>query len=400
MDRRTDPGALTSPPTAGSRFVFELADERDDGALRELLRQTPLGGSIQTTLRREPNYFDGAATEGPFHQVLVARDTQRQCLAGMATRSVRRRFVDGRPVDVGYLGGLRLRPDVRNGTILARGFRALRQLHADERAPFYLTSITAGNEAALNSLARPRADLPAYVPLGRYHTFFLSTRTKRSMATSRVLRSLKRVGSSAGPLEVRELKRDELPQWLDFLRREGAKRQFFPALDESDFSPSAAATYRGLDVERIVVALRDGRIVGTVAPWDQAAYKQSVIERYEGPWRWGRHVYNLAGRVFGWPRFPPAGGTLDCLTLALPVVSDSDPVVWTQLLDAVRRSPVAAGRECLMTGLSEFDPLASFIRLDTLHTYVTQIYLVTWDDPQPLAERFAGRDFYLELGCL
>ncbi|HND51921.1 MAG TPA: hypothetical protein PLV92_05975, partial [Pirellulaceae bacterium] len=67
--------------------MFELADERDDAALRELLRQTPLGGSIQSTLRREPNYFDGAATEGPFHQVLVARDAQRQRLAGMATRS-------------------------------------------------------------------------------------------------------------------------------------------------------------------------------------------------------------------------------------------------------------------------------------------------------------------------
>ena len=176
-----DPTTADRPnSSSGGPCRFELARADDDAMLRDLLRNTPLGGAVRTTLRREPNYFTGSATEGPVHQVLVAREESSGEVVGTATRSVRERYVDGTPTPVGYLGGLRLLPRVRNRWVLARGFRALRELHADGRADFYLTTITEGNSRALESLLGGRAGLPHYHELGRYFTFVLGARGRRA----------------------------------------------------------------------------------------------------------------------------------------------------------------------------------------------------------------------------
>ncbi len=386
MDRGTHTGALTPAPPGGRRFVFELADERDDAALRALVSGTPLGGSIQTSLRREPDYFAGVATEGPFHQVLVAREWQSGAVVGMATRSVRSRFVEGIPAAVGYLGGLRLRPDVRKGSVLARGFQALRRLHDDGRTDVYLSLITEGNDAALEALTTERAGLPRYHYLGRYLTFILPARGE---------------GTARLPAEIRlrSLHDRELPQLLAFLETQGRDRLFFPCLQDRDIR-GPAATFRDLPLDHIVCAWRDDRIVGTLAGWDQSGFKQTVIERYRGPWNWGRHLYNAVATLAKWPRFPRPGEMLRSLTLALPVVADADPRVWQALLTGVRRLPAAGRNECLALGLFERDRLVPLARRSALHTYVTRLFAVCWNPDQVRPERFAGRDSYLELGCL
>ena len=372
--------------TRGHRLVFNLADHNDEAELRALVRETPLGGAIETTLRREPDYFDGAAVEGPFHQVIAARAGEAGPIVGMATRSVRMRYVDGEPLPVGYLGGLRLHPDVRNGLVLARGFRKLREIHEDGRTDFYLTTVTEGNRVAIESLTRGRVGLPTYHELGRYLTFMLPTRSWR-------------MPQAVAGLTVRPLAATELPQMLTFLNNEGSERTFFPYLTTDDFV-GAGSTYRGLSFEHILCAWRDGKIVGTLAGWDQLSFKQSIVERYHGHWKWSRHLYNLLARCAGLPRFPRPGDRLRSLTLALPVVADSDRVVWQALLREVRQLPVTRRNDSLALGLFERDPLVPFARRSSVYCYRTRLFIVCRDRDRVLPERFDGRNVYLELGCL
>lgn len=385
MDRGTDSRAALTVTRCG-RLVFDLAGPDDEAELRALVRTTPLGGAIETTLRREPNYFDGASVEGPFHQVIAARAGATLPIVGMATRSVRMRYVDGELLPVGYLGGLRLREDVRSGLVLARGFHKLRQLHEDGRTEFYLTTVTEGNRAAIEALTRGRAGLPEYHELGRYLTFILPTRSWRTPP------------STAG-LSVRSLTTSELPQLLTFLNREGRERQFFPCLTADDFL-GLASTYRELPFKQIICAWRDGQIVGTLAGWDQSAFKQSIIERYNGNWKWGRHIYNLFARGAGLPRFPRPGDRLRSLMLALPVVSSADHDVWRALLEEVRQLPVTRRNDSLAIGLFERDPLVPFVRRAAVHCYRTRLFIVCWDSDRVHPERFDGQNVYLELGCL
>lgn len=389
MDRKTDPGPAKA--IASSDLHFDLVDDSEESQLRKLLRDTPLGGDIEATLRREPHYFDGMVVEGPFHQVLAARRGQSDSAASnpivaMATRSVRMRYINGHSTPVGYLGGLRIRESARKGLVIARGFQKLKQLHEDGRTDFYLTTVTEGNTAAIEALTKGRAGLPNYHELGRYFTMILPTHTWN-------------VPHRDSTLQIRPLQENELPEFVAFLNREGQSRLFFPVLDECDFLKKTS-TYRDLSLEQILCAWRNGRITGTLAAWDQSAFKQSHVERYTGHWRWSRHLYNPLARCLCLPRFPAPGDRLRNVILALPVIENSDPAVWQQLLHQVRQLSVTKQNDSLALGLFEHDPLVPIARRSVVHCYKTRLYVVSWTPEKVKPQQFNGRNVYLELGCL
>ena len=86
---------------------FDVAQPEDDAQLRDVLAATPMDGHVRVSFRREPNFFAASVVEGPFRQTLVARDGD--LIAGIGCRSIRSRYVNGVPMPIGYLSGLRLR---------------------------------------------------------------------------------------------------------------------------------------------------------------------------------------------------------------------------------------------------------------------------------------------------
>jgi hypothetical protein len=104
------------------RFIFDVAGEGDDAELRSLFRNIPMHGAIRVAFEREPNFFTAAAIQGDFHQVGIVRERATQKIVGMGTRSVGRAFLNGRPSPLGYLCDLRLDPNYRAGTLVARGY--------------------------------------------------------------------------------------------------------------------------------------------------------------------------------------------------------------------------------------------------------------------------------------
>src|SRR6185436_9485087 len=104
-----------------SRLSFELATPDDDADLRRLLRENPIAGSISLSFEREPCYFDAAIVEGPFHQTIVARESDSGRVIAFGNRSVRPLFVNGQVQDIGYMSQLRVNPKYGKGLYLARG---------------------------------------------------------------------------------------------------------------------------------------------------------------------------------------------------------------------------------------------------------------------------------------
>ena len=99
------PRAVAADPhRSRPRFRFQPATASDDAELRRLLRRTPTDGNVRVTLRREPNFFQAAAVEGPEHHVLTVRDTHSGQLVGTGSASVRLRYVDRQPIPVDRIG--------------------------------------------------------------------------------------------------------------------------------------------------------------------------------------------------------------------------------------------------------------------------------------------------------
>jgi hypothetical protein len=370
-----------------SRFRFELAGPADDADLRHVLAATPMAGRIAVRFQREPSWFAGAVVDGRWRQVVACRDGETGGIIGFGCRSLRDVYLNGGPDTVGYLSSLRVLQEYRNRGLVARGYAFFRRLHQDGRAPFYLTTIAAGNDVALRVLTSGRAGLPAYHLAGSYHTLALA-----------LPRRPRRPALPPG-VSVRPARGEDLPAVLDFLAEAGPRRQFFPCYRGEDFL-AADGLLCGLGLDRVMLAERAGRLVGTLAGWDQHAYRQSVVEGYRGWLRWLRPLVNAAAWLRGLPGLPAPGGPLRYLTAALPVVAGDDSAVFTALLAALRRRCARGTWSHLLLGLHESDPLLRAAEPLASACYTTHLYLVCWQDGEPARAKLDARPPYLELGSL
>jgi len=98
---------------------FTLVDSSQEPQLRMLMRTVTMPGAIELANTREPDFFKGLCVEGTAHQVVTAVDNG--VVVGMGVRSVRPMFIDGVPMEFGYLSGLRSLPKfaARQGWLVA-----------------------------------------------------------------------------------------------------------------------------------------------------------------------------------------------------------------------------------------------------------------------------------------
>ena len=65
---------------------FALATEADEPAIRRMLRDNPMRGSIDVSFEREPGYFRGAALAGGDDETIVAYAEDELVCMGRCTR--------------------------------------------------------------------------------------------------------------------------------------------------------------------------------------------------------------------------------------------------------------------------------------------------------------------------
>jgi hypothetical protein len=348
-----------------SSLIFEVAGDGDDPALRRLLRENPLPGSISLSFEREPNYFNASVVEGPFHQTLVARESAGGEIIGVADRSVRPRFVDGSVRDVGYMSQLRVHSRYGRGLYLGRGlgqgFKAYRELDADGRTPFYLMSIIEENLPARRLLT---AGLPGYPRAREYGRMFTCViypvRKKRALSLPGSMRLGR--GDDKFAAEI-----------VDCLNRYNSRRQFAPfwtcdSLFTSNLTPSD-----------FFLALDGTRLVGCLACWDQTAFKQTVVRGYSGAIARWRGLINMLSRLGGWPYLPEPNVQLCHSYASHLAIEGDDPAVFGALLRAVYNHNLERGYRYFMIGLAESNPLREMLKSYRPLTYISRLYLVAWD---------------------
>ena len=116
----------------GLRVEISVASSQADAELRALMTLVPVGHGIVVTLEREPSFFAACRIHGEA-QVCMGRDRESGRAVGMGTRAISRAYVNGIETALGYLADLRLLPEYRNGLLVARAYRFLRELHGDGR---------------------------------------------------------------------------------------------------------------------------------------------------------------------------------------------------------------------------------------------------------------------------
>lgn len=365
------------------RVVFEPATAAHDASLRRLIASNAMEGEVTLAFAREPSYFLASAVQAPFHQVVVGRDTDTGALVGVGTRAVRPGFVNGGVTPVGYLADLRLEPGYRGRTVVGRAYRHLAELHRDGRARLYFTMIAEGNRLALSVLTSGRGGLPPYRDLGRFLSPAVNLRGRKPA-----------IDAGGEIVRGRPELRGEI---VACLQRNLARRQLAPVYTEADFG---SPWLRGLCVEDVYVARRDGRVVGVLAAWDQRAFKQTVIRAYGRRLAVARPFYNAAARLLGTARYPPAGEALRSFYASLVAIDDDALAVFRALLRALYNDHVGGGYHYFVVGLHEHDPLRPALDEYTLTPFAGRLFVVHFADGEDAWRRLDGRVPYVELAML
>jgi hypothetical protein len=244
-----------------TKLRFSPASRADDADIRHLLRESPMAGRIALSLEREPDYFaDNGLAE--VKQTVVAREQGRVVCVGSC--AIRRRFVNGQPRRVGYLGGLRLDASVAGRfDILRRGYQFFHELQAVAPADFYFTSIAADNERARQFLERGLPGMPAYEFIGEFATLLLPVKHRYSTG-----RDPTNPWRCVGP-------ETDAAQLTELLNHHAPLRQLTPCWDAAELTSLAPLGLCPTDFH--VIRRADNRLAACAALWDQRGFKQAVI---------------------------------------------------------------------------------------------------------------------------
>ena len=377
MARTVHPGTLRRP-----RYVVEPARPEDDGPIRELLRDLPMAGPIRLTFEREPRLDLAAAVEGTRHLTVLARDRRSGRAVAMGSRSVRWCWVNGEPARLGYLAQLRRRPELAAGRrMLAAGYAACEAARRADEQPYDTTCILTGNRAACRLLERGLPGLPTYRRYAELHTLILPVRRGRL---------------SPG---VRRATDDDLPAIAGCLQENLRRYQFAPLWTEDDLRSPART--RSLGSGDFFVVGDADRIEGTIALWDQSAFKQVVVRGYGPPLDRWRRPLNLALALGRRPRLPAAGTALRLAYLSHLAVTGDRPRTAVALVRAARREAARRGLDYLVIGFAAANPMLPAVRGSfPCRELISRLYLTYHGDEPPALTALDGRCPHLEAATL
>ncbi|MBI9049993.1 MAG: hypothetical protein JEZ00_11270 [Anaerolineaceae bacterium] len=367
--------------TTSPDFEFRLAAAQDDADIRALIGSVSMPGAVSIKFAREPDYFLGATIMGNPCDVLVVRHQPDGQLAGIAVRAEHRAFVNGQDTPLGYIGQIRVAPAYRGRWLVNQGAEWFR-----EASPLDLLHF--GVIASENSRA-------GQLLVGSHPPAGLHTRDVGGLTTCALLLRPSHPHPTPG-VNVHTGSSEMLPEIIDFWHRQGVRRQFFPAYTLEDFSNGTCL--RDLKAEDILIARRGSQIVGVLAVWDQAAYKQDVVESYGPTLRRLRPVYDLIARCIGARPLTPPGQAIQLAFAAGICILNDEPAVMQSLLSAAKIHAFQREKAFLMVGLSDDDPLLNVVRHHLHITYHSDLYAVSWSPEtiRQLDERLP----YIEIATL
>jgi len=337
------------------------------------------------TYEAEPDFFTAMCPAGAEHNIVTCRDRLTKDIVGFGCRSVRPYFVNGVPRRIGYLSSLRCRPKYQNMGLVARGYRAMRDLHeADGATEWYYTTILGANDRALRLLTSGRAGLPFYHFVGNYTTFLVPTAHPR-------------LNSRQADVKIEEI--DQLTVLQQFLNSTGKQRQLFPQHLTGGWLDAVS---RKADVGlRVWGAQRGGSIVGAIGSIDQTGIRQFQVQQYV-PWLQAlRKPLNVWNRLRRRPLISAAPCEFRYLTVMFPVLEDDeDPNILIHLLDHVVQDARERGFQYVAIGCHESERSYPLLRSLSAQCFDARMYLVSWDHTSLADFKIVNQRFYLELGWL
>ena len=223
--------------------------------------------------------------------------------------------------------------------------------------------------------------MPGYVYVGRYMGY--AVRLPHSQGESNRYES--RRASSSDSRAITE-----------FLNLNGKNKAFCPLITIDDIG---SGKYPGLAIDDFtLMSDRSGKLVAAGALWDQSAYKQYVVQGYNG---WLRFLKPFSGalQLFGYPMLPNIGSIIDFKTLSFWSVEKDNPSMFQEFLYCLGSN--TCGCAFVVVGVDDKNNLRETLQRRSIVRYASRLYIVDFEKngkARDLAKSISN--CYLEYGLL
>lgn len=320
-----------------------LARPEDAEELLRVMESGKPAGAVSLLITRRPDPYASYMAEPGEARVYAARANGRiTCTCAMLTRDL---YIGGEKKKAAYLCGLKKDEGARTagfGPSLFRDFAA-------SGADLWFLSIVKGNDQAQKLLKKGKR-LLSLEALCAYRTFLVKPKKMKARPS----------------LPFRRATASDAPALLEFIRREGSKKELFPV-------PDKLFSFPGLSCGDFRILFKDGRIAAAAAFWDRSAQKQYIPLKYGLPLRALGALSRFAGRS----ALPEAGRVLNYPFLSFFLAENDDRETASLFLDAL--SDDARGRyERFIIGVPEGHCAFEKLKKMTKISFSTELYAVSF----------------------
>ena len=292
-------------------YKIERASEKDGKEMLELIEALPSKGIFELLYTRRPDAYSSYKKESDRVEIGVIRDKDSKIIL-QGTCVIRDYYLNGEKYSIGYLGGIRKRPDFKEKVNWMEMMVALRKYVPCD---MYYCSILTDNELVMKYFTRKRKNIPPLEKVCDYTTYVMNPKV--------IVR--KRWALPDRSLVFRKAEQSDLAGIHEFLDKEGQKYSFFPKISdlEQDFCD--------LRAEDCYLLERNQTIVAFTALWNQSSFRQYIVTKYNKPLNYMRKVDKLT-QLLGYIPFPKEYQVLDFPHLAFFLVEDNDLDIYKYFL--------------------------------------------------------------------
>lgn len=364
-------------PTVDAGLQLRRATAGDNAAMCALFADVPMEAELALSIRRDPDFTALLRLQSRDWECWVAEEEGR--VEAMASLVFRDGYLGGEISRVGYLGDLRLSPRVQGRHLLNRVYGpTLAESAAARGCVASLTAVIASNERALRALTvqnRRQRGMPRYTPL----------RDFRIRNVHLALPKLPRRGA----FRVRRAAEADIPSVAAFLDADARRRPFGQPMPEAELR-RRLREWPGLRIESFYLAEdSSGALAGCLAVWDAAPVKRTVVAAYRGGMRRIKTGYDIAARIFRFPRLPDPGHELRYLYATHQAIPSDDPAVLRALLHRVYADHRRGGYVLLSFFVPVDDPTEPAFRGFQFTDLPARLFVVTAPGVEPPAECLA-----------
>lgn len=348
------------------KINYRLARLEDDNSIRAFLNSITMESDIEVNYGKEPSFFEAINIRGYKNQVIIGEKDNLIC--SMGARALSKNYLNGKIETMGYLSDLKINNSCRHLRALATGYDFVKSLMEDNEAKLHITTIIEDNKKAKIVLTwkNKSKTIPNYYDFGLLNTYFILPIFKHKIKSNFTLKLADN---------------NNLQEIINFLNKEGSKKQFFPVITEEYI-----ASLPGLSLSDFFIAYQNEEIVGVMANWNQTSFRQVIMKKYR----------NKAKILKYLPFLPKENKEIMLSYVSFFALKDNDGNIFEFLLSNIHKQSKLPIAICL----HEKDNLNIIMKKYFKIIYKSRLYIADYKTDEEIAKLTDDRIPYIELGLL